>query len=167
MPPIDPDAPWWANVLLVLVVLAAVPAATTWLTNRPTRRTLHQVAADAKEARDQVANTHDTNMRDDLDGVGVGLAEIRHAVGRLADAQQAVREDIGGLHSEVRDQRLDIAGIRTDARRDRRALAAVRTDLASAVTERDQAIAQLREQMPGLIASHVTACPLRHDDTTT
>lgn len=154
---IDPDAPWIVNVLLILVL-----ALITWLSNRGTKRELRGVAADARTAAEQTANTHTTNLRDDLDEK---VARIERGLGTLADAQEATREDIGGLHSEVRDTRKDITGLRDDARTDRRAVTQVRADLNGFVRGRERAVDDLRDQIPQLVAEaltqHVHDCPLR------
>ena len=56
---IDPDAPWWINVILTVLILAVIPAL-TWLGNRSTRR-------DVKEIKAQTNNSHETNLREDVD----------------------------------------------------------------------------------------------------
>lgn len=120
---IDPDAPWWVNVAFLIIVLAVVPAVTTWITQRGTRRHVAETQESVGIIREQVQNTHEMNLRDDLDEKIGGLDR---KIGQLADAQQAAREDVGGLHSEVRALRLDVAGVRTDARQDRRDAAETR-----------------------------------------
>jgi hypothetical protein len=133
MPPLVPDAPWWANALLVAAVLAVVPALTTWLTARPARRTLRRVAEDARTAAAQTANEHDDspypNLRDELTAIREGQESLRRTVALLAEAHESTRGDLGGLHSEVRDLRLDLGGVRADARRDRRDLADLRRQI--------------------------------------
>lgn len=128
--PIDPDAPWWVNVGALIIILAIVPAVTTWLTQRGTRRrvveTQERVAQTSETVgiiREQVQNTHSVNLRDDLDEK---IGTLSRQVSVVIDAQQAAREDVGGLHSEVRALRQDIAGVRTDARQDRRTSAETR-----------------------------------------
>jgi len=145
---IDPDAPWQVNALLVVLVLVAVPVL-GWLLNRPLNRKVERVAADARTAAEQTANTHTINLRDDLDEKVLGLART---LSILADAQQAARDDVGGLHAEIRDARKDIAGIRDDARADRRAVTQVRADLNGFVRGREHALDELRDSIPTLVA---------------
>lgn len=57
---IDPDAPWWVNAALTVVVLAVIPALTLWIGNRSTRR-------DVKAIKEQTNNSHETNLREDVD----------------------------------------------------------------------------------------------------
>lgn len=121
--PIDPDAPWWVNIAVLVIILAIVPAVTTWLTQRGTRRHVAETQQSVRIIREQVQNTHTVNLRDDLDDKIGGLDR---KIGQLADAQQAARQDVGGLHSEVRALRQDVAGVRTDARQDRRTAAETR-----------------------------------------
>ena len=105
---IDPDAPWWANVLAALV-LAVVTTVGTVLATRPVRRDLRQVKSDAKEARDQTANTHTTNLREDLDEK---FAEVLTAVSEVKDEQREQRRDIGGLRADHRQTRDDLGHLR-------------------------------------------------------
>jgi len=156
---IDPDAPWQVNALLVVLVLVAVPVL-GWLLNRPLNRKVERVAADARTAAEQTANTHSLNLRDDLDEKD---ARTTRAISVLSDALQAIREDVGGLHSEIRDARQDIAGVRTDARADRRAVTQVRADLNGFVRGREHALDELRDALdelrdsiPAVVAHAVT-----------
>lgn len=139
MPPIDPNAPWWANILMLITILAVVPAATAWLAGRRDRRTLRQVADVTTRTLGQVENEHlgtdHPNLREDLDAK---IDRVCVALDRMANAQDATRADVGGLHAEVRDVRRDITGIRTDARRDRRD------------------VTDLRESIPDMIAAAIT-----------
>lgn len=147
-PQIDPDAPWWANIVVLLVVLAVVPALTTWATQRGTRRRVTETQESVGRVLDQVANTHTTNLRDDLDEKIAGVVA----------SQEAMRKDIGGLHSEMRDARRDIAGIRTDGRQDRRALAEQRDALAEHLADVPRLVAEAVRRAE---ADHVHTCPLR------
>ncbi len=154
-----PGAPWWANVgLVVLAVVAA--AVTTWWTTRGTRRRVEETQADVGKVLHQVANSHEVDLRADLDGK---FARLEVVVGRLADGQEAIREDVGGLHSEMRDVRKDVKGVRDDARRDRRELAEQRDRLDKHLEEVPQIVA---DAVTKAEADHVRSCPLRHDPST-
>lgn len=163
MPPIVPDAPWWANLLLILVVLALVPLTTTWL-NRKTRRTLERVAADARTSAEQTANNHagaeHPNLRDELTAV---LSVARDA----AQAAQSAAAAATRVESFVRDVDTSVRALGHSV--DRR-LAITDQNLVDAVEDRDAAIARLRDDIPALIADsihqHVAACPLRRDGDT-
>lgn len=148
MPPIDPDAPWWANLAMLVVVLAGVPALTAWIAGRKGRHTLREVAEDARRTRDQLENEHAAaahpNLRDDLDAK---VAGIRQSIGLLADAQEAVRGDVVGLRSEMHDIRRDLTDLRAETRRNHRDLAGLRTTVPALVEV--------------AVAERADACPLR------
>ncbi|MEU6056993.1 DUF2746 domain-containing protein [Streptomyces sp. NPDC047097] len=55
---------------------------------------LTEVAAHAQEARDQVSNTHSTNLRDDLDSVMHRIDRVLDGQERHGDVIAALREDI-------------------------------------------------------------------------
>jgi septal ring factor EnvC (AmiA/AmiB activator) len=138
---IDPDAPWWANLTVLILVLAVVPALSTWVTGRGAKKKVAATQADVATTqvdvaaiREQVENTHTSNLRDDID----------NKISSVIEAVEQVRDDVGGLHSEVRDTRDDITGIRTDARRDRRLLA-----------EQRQALDEHLSDVPRLVADTV------------
>ena len=107
---------------------------------------LNRIGGDAKEARDQTANTHDTNLRDDLDEKFAGLARKVDHLGR----------EITSLHDDdaVIDSTLSRQRIRASKA------------LADAVRERDEMLDRLREEVPSIarreIAQHVRDCPLRN-----
>ncbi|MGW1740043.1 DUF2746 domain-containing protein [Nocardia sp. NPDC001965] len=77
------DAPQY---LVVLAILA--PILGTWITARGQRRQNGVIA----EVREQVANTHTTNLREDLD---------------------AIHEDVRGIRTDVRDVRGEVREVRT------------------------------------------------------
>lgn len=142
--PTPPDnVPWlaWAIVVVILALIAQIPVL---VQSYRTRQDLKSVKADMETTktdtaavREQVQNTHTTNLRADMDDLG---REMREGFASL-------REDVGGLHSETRDLRADVAGIRTDARQDRRAMASLRADVP--------------EQIARAIESHTSDCPGR------
>ncbi|MFC9736663.1 DUF2746 domain-containing protein [Streptomyces noursei] len=59
-----------------------------------------EVRDHAEEARFQVANTHSTNLRDDVDRVIDGL-------GRLLDGQEQHTEELASLRSEIAHERVE------------------------------------------------------------
>ena len=71
MPPIIPDAPWWANLILLffgVVAVAGTAIFAAWIPHqRKTRARLDDIARDAKATRAQAENSHGTNLRDDID----------------------------------------------------------------------------------------------------
>ncbi|MFE7463113.1 DUF2746 domain-containing protein [Streptomyces sp. NPDC057499] len=59
---------------------------------------INEVREHAAEARDQVANTHSTNLRDDLDSVA-------HRIDRVLAFQERHGEEIAGLRSDIAHER--------------------------------------------------------------
>jgi hypothetical protein len=68
-------------------------------------RTINEARDHAQEARDQVANTHSTNLRDDLDRVIAGLDRVLAGQERHEDALQGLRQEIA--HERI--ERLAVA----------------------------------------------------------
>lgn len=132
-PPPD-GTPWWAW-LLGLLVAVALPAIAVALIQQGKR---------VSAIKEQVQNTHETNLRDDVDA----LSKL------VRDGLQAVRDDVGGLHSETRDLRKDVTGIRDDARHDRRELSRQRQAL-------DQHLADVPKIIDDAFAGHIGDCPIR------
>ncbi|MFI5863571.1 DUF2746 domain-containing protein [Streptomyces sp. NPDC051546] len=68
-------------------------------------KAINAVAEHAQEARDQVANTHTTNLRDDLDAVAYAIDRVLALQARHSDDIAALRTDI----SHERRERLAVA----------------------------------------------------------
>ncbi|TDH57588.1 DUF2746 domain-containing protein [Mycobacterium eburneum] len=67
------------------------------------------------EVREQVKNSHETNLRDDLDSLRV---EMRAGFDEMRTAHKETRRDIGGIREELRDERRE--RIEGDRRADER-----------------------------------------------
>ena len=108
-----------------------------WLGNRK----LNRIGGDAREARDQTANSHGTNLRDDMD--------------RHEEKLDAMRLEIRGLHDD--DGELGDTVSRQGVRSARA--------LARAIDDRNEQLDRLREEIPIIvrrqITQHVADCPLR------
>lgn len=110
-------------------------------------RKLNRIGSDAREARDQTANTHSTNLRDDLDGVGGKVNTLSgqvHGLTRTLHRIEGWMKDLTDADTQLEDTM------------DRRKLAA----------QRD--LGKLREEIPDIIRTelgqHVRDCPLRGPD---
>ena len=90
-PPPD-GTPAWMWLVAVLAVTGIV-AVTNFLSSRSQR-------ADLREVKEQVANTHDTNLRHDVDKLINGVSEL------IGQGRQTSK-DIGGLREELRTERLE------------------------------------------------------------
>lgn len=142
MPPLIPDAPWWANAALVILGLLAVGVIPALLTYRSTRDKLSSLAEDTAVVKEQVKNTHDTNLRHDVDDLKAGLASVIRG-----------QEDTGRYVADI-DKSLRAIGHSLD-RRDRLQTQA----LAEAVEDRKRETADAIESA---VQAHVLDCPLRN-----
>jgi len=142
----EPDSlPVWAY-LVALMIVVGVPALVGLLAQHPLKRRVDTIASDAKEARDQTANTHDTNLRDDLDevkGIVIGMARRFDRMERWMTDLVAADEDT----SRTMDRRRE----------------AVDRALTEEREQRAAEMATLRQEIRAAVAQHVTDCPLRHD----
>ncbi|PFG19884.1 hypothetical protein [Serinibacter salmoneus] len=93
MPPIEPDAPWWVNILVTVLAIAATSGGTVWVATRSTRRKVNSIEHEVKP------------------NSGKSMAD---AVNRVEDivTQQAERlaglgRDVGGIRQEMRQERTE------------------------------------------------------------
>ncbi|ORB47933.1 hypothetical protein BST43_25415 [Mycobacteroides saopaulense] len=105
LPPLARDG-WelatWIVIGLVVLVLG--------LYRKDLRAVLHQVK-----------NSHKTNLRDDVDGVGDRLDDVLTRLEDFGRDLRGIRQDIGGLRGELRTERaerLDFQEHITDRLRD-------------------------------------------------
>lgn len=95
------------------IVLAALIAA--WF---PLRSKLNVIGKDAKEAREQVKNSHDTNLREEGDerheATMSALKELGRDVRGLREDHYETRKDIGMLHAEDRAGRRETQALRKE-----------------------------------------------------
>ncbi|AVO22508.1 hypothetical protein PBI_PAEDORE_25 [Streptomyces phage Paedore] len=68
---------------------------------------INEVRENAQEARDQVANTHSTNLRDDLDRVIDGLEAVLAGQARHDEALRQHGREIGGLRTDLAHERAE------------------------------------------------------------
>ena len=112
MPPLLPNAPWWVNLVLMMAAVAAPVVAAHLSTRRRLEGQSQQIQrlsaqqaaikSDTAASRDQLKNTHDTNLRVDLDryeskldALGDGVDDLK-AGQRRHDAEIAeIRKTLG------------------------------------------------------------------------
>lgn len=113
--------PWygWVTVLAVAALVALTPVIIS--TVRKTSRTEQTV----NSVHDQVANTHDTNLREDIDALRDAIREgLAPIAGIRADVQEVKAQSaitataVDFLSSDARQTRRDIADMRADRRID-------------------------------------------------
>lgn len=127
MPPIDPDAPWLVNIILLLVAVALSAAVPVIVSHLSAKRRQEETQAAVAEVREQVANTHTTNLRADIDLLGESVHRIeRH----LEDNVRSIR----ALEHSI-DRRYTL---QSEA-------------LAGAVEDQERAIAELAGSIPGIV----------------
>ncbi|QBJ04832.1 hypothetical protein SEA_ELEPHANTOON_31 [Mycobacterium phage Elephantoon] len=90
----------WEVALLAFIALCPVMAVVlpVWLTQRSHGRKLETV-------REHVANSHSTNLRDDID--------------KVLEAVASLTSQVGDVKTDVRDVRVDIGDVRRDLRLER------------------------------------------------
>lgn len=113
--------PWygWVTVLAVVALVGLAPVLVS--TVRKTSRTEQTV----NSVHEQVANTHDTNLREDIDALrdaiqnGLApIAEIRATVQEVKAQGAITATAVDFLSSDARQTRRDIADLRADRRQD-------------------------------------------------
>jgi hypothetical protein len=74
---------------------------------RRQQKTIGAMKADAAATRDQVQNSHGTNLRDDVDKVLGGVDDLLAGQRRHDELLRAHARDIGGLRQEIRHERAE------------------------------------------------------------
>lgn len=116
---VDPDAPWWVNNLII-VVLASIPIVLALRTAGRSTRAAEGSQEQATATQEQlnrvlhnVENSHQIGLRDDLDNKVTALATQMAAVGVQVGA---LSTDVGLVHTELRSTREDVSGVHAELR---------------------------------------------------
>ncbi|QGJ90179.1 membrane protein [Mycobacterium phage SheaKeira] len=90
----------WEVALLAFIALCGMGGIVlpVWLTQRTHGKKLGDI-------KEQVANSHSTNLRDDIDRVIAAVAAVTETVGDVKFQLRDVKQDIGGLREELRFER--------------------------------------------------------------
>lgn len=75
-------------------------------------KAITEVKENTREAREQVKNSHKTNLRDDLDTVVLLLNKALENQAVHDESMRTLSADIGGLRAEIRherDERLEVS----------------------------------------------------------
>ncbi|MGH3725674.1 MAG: hypothetical protein ACRDUS_16315 [Mycobacterium sp.] len=107
----------WEFATWVLIAIVALVLGAAWIMHHGARK-------DVRAVLHQVKNSHSTNLRDDVDGVGGQLDDALGKLESLARDVRGVRQDVSGLRGEI-------GGLRGEVRTER--------------AERQEADAQLRD----------------------
>ncbi|WP_082032490.1 DUF2746 domain-containing protein [Nocardia vulneris] len=109
-----------ADYVIALWVLAPVlTGAVAAFATRGVRANQRQHSEDLAEVREQVSNTHSTNLRDDMDSI---MSELR-----------GLRQDVSEVRTEVRDNRSETRELRTHVREVRQQSAEFEADVRALV----------------------------------
>lgn len=133
MPPLIDDAPWWANLLLLMIAIiasASVPVFASWMSTKKDirdtkdriQKTNDKVAkidsqvstthTSVEKIDSQVSNTHTTNLREDLD-------EHWKKLGQVLSVLDDVRRTVNDLKKSVNNSELAQSKALNAAIRDR------------------------------------------------
>jgi cell division protein FtsX len=126
--------PWygWVSVLAVAVLLALSPIFVSMM--RKANRTEETV----NSVHEQVANTHDTNLRADLDKVAAAVSALGEPLSEMVKTLQDVKTKVevtstavNYLTEDARQSRRDFADLRADRRADSEKIDRVAEQLAT------------------------------------
>lgn len=113
--------PWYGWVTLFAVVGMVIIAPVIISTVKKAGRT----EATVNSVHEQVANTHDTNLREDIDKIRdavkealAPIAEIQKTVSRIETKAEVTSTAVDYLSSDARQTRRDIADLRAEQRAD-------------------------------------------------
>lgn len=102
----------WELATWGIIGIVAIVAFWIWTEHRSTRSQIKGVADNVSEVREHVANSHQSNLRDDLD-------ETRDAAREAKAESKATRDHVDILIHEIAEWRKDFVGIREELRDDR------------------------------------------------
>lgn len=111
--------PWygWAIVLMFATLAGLSPFVVQfWLKARRTERKVDTVQETVGSVHEQVANTHSTNLRVDIDGLQDSLKTVSEALIRMEAQGSVTATAVGFLTTDAQHTRRDLAEIRADNR---------------------------------------------------
>ena len=104
MPSIIPDAPWWANAVVLLIAVIVPPV----VSHYATRAKLSTTAQDVKEVKEQVKNSHSSNLRADLDTLSGAAHRTEKYLADLAESLKALERSLERRY-RLTDKRIEEA----------------------------------------------------------
>lgn len=102
MGPIPEDTPWWAWVLVAILVLFVYPMYKVDRATRNQEVKQKETAARLSRVDYQVSNEHNTNLRDDVDRSIVASEKAVELARAIERHQRETRRDIGGMREDHR-----------------------------------------------------------------
>ncbi|AXK86602.1 DUF2746 domain-containing protein [Streptomyces sp. NPDC014724] len=92
---IPAGAPGWLAALMIVAYVVS-----QWLQTRGLRASQEEQKQTITEVHEQVANTHDTNLRDDLDAIRDEFRDFRD---EHRDFRDEYRKDMASIREHLRD----------------------------------------------------------------
>ena len=151
MPPLIPDAPWLANLILSILSIGLTSGVAVWVTMIQTRKKLEVV-------HEQVQNSHtESNLRDDIDVLKYGYEELGRDV-KMALQYHRLRASQYDDMREMVEQIQKSLNLRYHLQE---------KALDEAVNERNQALEALENNIPHIVETavhnHMQDCPVRKE----
>ena len=145
MPPLIHDAPWWANLLLLMIAIiasASVPVFASWMSTKKDirdtkdriQKTNDKVAkidsqvstthTSVEKIDSQVSNTHTTNLREDLDEHWKKLGQVLNVLDDVRRTVNDLKKSINNselaqskaLNASIRDRDYELDKLRREIR---------------------------------------------------
>lgn len=118
---IDPDAPWYVNITVLILILGVMPILTAWFSARANKKRIETMASDVLATKAEVKNTHTKNLREDLDdqfnALHVRLDKQEEWNKLFSQADRDI-ENTGNLRNAATERQLTIAVADRNARID-------------------------------------------------
>ena len=87
---------------VITAITLAVVGVLTWFTVR-LKRSTDRMRQTVDSTHEQVANTHTSNLRDDMDGVSGGIETLRRLVVAVSDQQAQIAEKLALVDARTQD----------------------------------------------------------------
>lgn len=151
MPPLIPDAPWLANLILSIFSVGLTSGVAVWVTMLQTRKKLEVV-------HEQVQNSHtENNLRDDIDVLKHGYEEVKRDV-KMALQYQRLQTSQNDDMKETVEQIQKSLTLRYRLHE---------KAVDEAVNETNQALEALENNIPHIVETvvhaHMQDCPVRKE----
>lgn len=154
--------PWWAWLVAVLAVAVITGAASVLAAVVAARRAIKPTTVSVEAIREQVQNTHSTNLREDLDGMRQALEEVKAeaAAGARSSSEAARRAERFAEDLAISLRALEHSLDRRDKRHGRE-LDEVRAELVEVRDGLADHINEVPGKVEALLAQHGIECPAR------
>lgn len=140
------------EAIVIAIITQTALIIVSLIQNRNTSKKTASIAADAKVARDQTANTHNTNLRDDVDVVIGSVQNISKDIRDVKLGLELQGADIVRIGQRLEAQHRDDEFLEETI--DRARIAQERA-LRQAIEDRTKALQDLRDELPILVNQHI------------